>query len=243
MLKIPRLPCEDSLSFKRIRARSSIFGGRKYPRRMKHVHLPPPTESVPQAPWMEASPRSAQILHTCLGRCSADQALRPRSPVVMTVAELAAWANVSRNSVRRIVCHFGLREITGHSRHQKYSTIEIMRRVLDVEVQNEAELALLLRPLQGVAWVSRQTGISTSTLAARALDTEAQKPLRAISLFACESGGAAGRARRWVPAEVAAFVRGETVSFGGNLQGPTHRTATVGNAFAALWTTNAGDAR
>lgn len=171
------------------------------------------------------------------------QPLKLRFPLMMTVAELACWSNVSRNSVGRLVSHFGLRETTGHTRHQKYPIVDVMRLVLDIDIQSNAEIDLLLRPLAGAAWVSRQTGVSPSTLSARALQGDDGSSLRAISLFPPAPGGGASRARRWIPAEVDAHVRGDAMPFKRISRRMRQSAPTDRNAFAALWTTNTEDAR
>jgi len=43
--------------------------------------------------------------------------LELKTPGVMSTAELAAWAQVGKNTVPRLVTRFGIREVTGNAKN------------------------------------------------------------------------------------------------------------------------------
>lgn len=113
-----------------------------------------------------------------------------RTPGVMTATELAAWAKVGKNTVPRLVQHFGLRAVTGHAKNRRYSVLEITRKLLEVTPESPDDLDLLLAPLQKASWVSAVTGLSVS----------------AINAAVCEKRGD-------LPAQIEAHLRGDPIPF------------------------------
>ena len=165
-----------------------------------------------------------------------------RSPTVMCATELASWAQIGRNSVPRLVADHGIRELTGQQRHQRFGVAEIIRRVLSITPTDFADFARLLVPLQTTEWVADITGMSRSTLSARA--RLGKLPFRPVDLFQDSPLRAAPRGRRWIAAQVVAHLAGTSIPFveyHGAPSGPSSMPA--GNGFAALWPSNTGDAR
>lgn len=166
-----------------------------------------------------------------------------KTPGIMSSAELAAWAQVGKNTIAQVVALFHVRELTGNAKNHRYSTSDVFRRLLGVTPTTPEEFATLLIPLQKVSWVSQMTGISVSTISAAACGKRGGLPLP-VELTVTGPNQAPARSRRWIPAQVEAYLRGEPIPFLANnftvqnapvqlLRNPSR------NVFAAICATNA----
>ena len=135
-----------------------------------------------------------------------------RTPGVMSVSELAAWAQVGKNTVPRLVQHFGIRAVTGHARNRRYSVGEIMRKILGVTLESADDIELLLPPLQRASWVSSVTGLSVSAINAAVCEKRGGLPAP-VELTETTPDQAAARGRRWIPVQIEAHLRGEQIPF------------------------------
>lgn len=174
------------------------------------------------------------------------QDLKPidlRSPDVMSIAELTAWTQIGKNSIPRLLKHFAIREVTGKTSHLRFSTHDIMRRIVGVRPETPGELYQLLMPLQPALWVAAITGTSRSTLSAHARNPHLDFP-SPINLLTTTSGQAAPRGRRWIPAQIEAHIRGEIIPFlaqKSTSPEPAHTPSR--NVFAAICASNAEGSR
>ena len=165
-----------------------------------------------------------------------------RTPGVMSTTELAAWAQVGRNTVPQIVGRFGIRELTGNAKHRRYSVHDVLRNVLGVTPQTPEDLGHLLIPLQKVSWVSQMTGLSVSAISASACEKRGAIPLP-VELTITGKDQAAARGRRWIPAQIEAHLRGDPIPFLAPQTLPKRVQEPVCNVFAAICGANAEDAR
>lgn len=166
-----------------------------------------------------------------------------RSPAVMTTAELAAWCRIGKNAVPRLVTRFGIREISGNAKNHRYPLHSVLRAILGVTPRSPEDLESLLIPLQKASWVSQMTGLSISSISADVCQDRGALP-RPVELTATGPGQAPARGRRWIPAQIAAHLRGDTIPFlapQAPLQGApeTRPQAAAGNVFAAICSDNA----
>lgn len=189
------------------------------------------------------TPKLALPANTSRPSLCALKPLQLKSPDVMSQAELAAWAQVGKNAIPRLLAHFAIREITGKANHWRYSTHDIFRMILGTEPQSAEDVPLLLKPLQTAGWVEAITGISRSTLS-----THARRPFlgfpAAINLLTTRSDQAAARGRRWIPAQIEAHIRGEDIPFlAGEIPPSNPSLPPDGNVFAAICASNAEGSR
>ena len=165
-----------------------------------------------------------------------------RTSAVMTTAELAAWAQLGKNSVPRLTAGFGIRELSGSAKNHRYSVHEVMRKVLGVTAGHSEDLEPLLYPLQKSTWVSAYTGLSVSAINAAICEKRLTLPAP-IELTHTDHGQAAARGRRWVPVQIDAYLRNEPIPFMPAMtSGPAPKTAsqTISrNVFVAICSDNA----
>jgi hypothetical protein len=135
-----------------------------------------------------------------------------KNPAVMSTAELAAWAQIGRNTVPLLVGRFGIRELTGNAKYHRYPVHDILRKILGVSPQSPEDLERLLIPLQKVSWVSQMTGFSVSAISASVCENRSTLPLP-IELTISVQGQAPARGRRWIPAQIEAHLRGDPIPF------------------------------
>lgn len=135
-----------------------------------------------------------------------------RFPAVMTTTELAAWAQVGKNAVPQLVKGFGIRELTGHAKNHRLSLQDILRKIIGVTTASPKELEELLMPLQKATWVSGITGLSISAISAGICENRSPLP-PPIELTATGPNQAPARSRRWLPVQVEAYLRGDTIPF------------------------------
>ena len=165
-----------------------------------------------------------------------------RTSAVMTTAELAAWAQLGKNSVPRLTASFGIRELSGSAKNHRYSVHEVMRKVLGVTAGHSEDLEPLLYPLQKSTWVSEYTGLSVSAINAAICENRLILPAP-VELTTTGHGQAAARGRRWVPAQIDAYLRNEPNPFMPAMaSGPANQTASQTasrNAVSAICSNNA----
>lgn len=166
-----------------------------------------------------------------------------RTSGVMTTAELAAWAQIGKNAVPGLVSRFGIREISGHAKSQRYSVHDVMRSILGISPATPDDLERLLVPLQKATWVASVTGLSTSSINANACENRGALPAP-VELTVTKVDHAAARGRRWVPAQIDAHLRGIAIPYQRrriSLKKPAAQTAhpSVRNVFAELCASNA----
>ncbi len=75
-----------------------------------------------------------------------------RTPGIMSTAELAAWAQVGKNTVPLLVTRFGIRELTRSAKSHRFPVSGVLRAILGIAPQSPEELEMLLSPLQKVSW-------------------------------------------------------------------------------------------
>lgn len=169
-----------------------------------------------------------------------------RFPAVMTTAELAAWAQVGKNAVPQLAARFGIREITGHAKNHRFAIHDVLRKIIGVSPRNADDLDALLQPLQKATWVSGNVGLSVSALNAAICEKRLLLPAP-IELTRTGHGQAPARGRRWIPSQIAAYLRGDPIPFlhdAGQLPAPKKPAEpTLGNVFAAICADNAGTSR
>jgi hypothetical protein len=170
-----------------------------------------------------------------------------RTPGVMSTAELAAWAQIGRNTVPQLVGRFGIRELTGNAKNHRFPVHDVLRKILGVTPGSPEDLERLLIPLQKAPWVSQMTGMSVSAISASVCEKRGSLP-SPIQLSVTGKDQAPARGRRWIPAQIEAHLRGDPIPF----LAPQNqaRKAPVKlapeptcNVFAAICGANAGDAR
>lgn len=135
-----------------------------------------------------------------------------RTSAVMSTAELAAWAQIGKNSVPRLTIGFGIRELSGSAKNHRYSVHEVMRKILGVTARNAEDLEALLYPLQKSTWVSEYTGLSVSAINASICEKRLTLPAP-VELTQTGHGQAAARGRRWIPAQIDAYLRNDPIPF------------------------------
>jgi hypothetical protein len=170
-----------------------------------------------------------------------------KTPGVMSTAELAAWAQIGRNTVPQLVRRFGIRELTGNAKNHRFPVHDVLRKVLGVTPQTPEDMERLLIPLQKVSWVSQVTGLSVSAISASVCEKRGPLPYP-IQLSVTGQDQAPARGRRWVPSQIKAHLRGDPIPF---LAPPTlirktpskRVTPPARNVLAEICGTNAGDAR
>lgn len=135
-----------------------------------------------------------------------------KTPGVMTAAELAAWAQVGKNSVLLLVTRFGIRELTGNAKNHRFPVHDIFRKILGVTLMTPEEMEILLTPLQKVSWVSQMTGLSVSAISASVCEKRGALP-SPVELTVTGPGQAPARGRRWIPAQTEAHLRGDPIPF------------------------------
>jgi hypothetical protein len=128
-----------------------------------------------------------------------------KSLLVMSASEIADWAQVGKNTVPQIINRFNIREVTGHGKHRRYRTRDVLQRIAGVRPSTHEEVTLLLKPLQHAAWVSAVLGISVSALSANMRNGKSAIPA-AIQLSETADTQQAPRGRRWVPAQIEIYL-------------------------------------
>jgi hypothetical protein len=166
-----------------------------------------------------------------------------KAPGSMSTAELAAWAQVGKNTVPQLVTRFSIRELTGNAKNHRFPVHDVLRKVLGVTPRTPEDLERLLIPLQKVSWVSQMTGLSVSTISASVCEKRRALP-SPVELTVTGPDQAPARSRRWIPAQIEAHLRGEPIPFLASQ--PPLRKATpervadpARNVFAAICGSNA----
>ena len=135
-----------------------------------------------------------------------------RTPAVMSTAELASWAQIGKNAVPRLVAKFGIKEITGSAKNQRFGVHDVMRKIIGVAPETPEDLQRLLMPLQKAIWVAQITGQSVSAINAAVCEKRNGVPFP-IELTATSRDQAAARGRRWIPSQVEAHLHGNSIPF------------------------------
>lgn len=166
-----------------------------------------------------------------------------KTPGVMSTAELAAWAQVGKNTAPQLIGRFGIRELTGNAKNHRFSVYDVLRKVLGVSPQTPEDLERLLIPLQKASWVAQMTGLSVSAISAGACENRGALPLP-IELTVTGHDRAPARGRRWIPAQIEAHLRGDPLPFLALPQSdrkapPKHVQEPACNVFAAICGANA----
>jgi len=165
-----------------------------------------------------------------------------RFPIVMTTAELAAWCQVGKNTVPYIISYFGLKELSGAAKNHRFGVHEIMRKIIGVTPFGDAEIKALLYPLQKAPWVSERTGLSVSSINAAICENRLLLPAP-IEVTSTQTGRTAARGRRWLPAQIEAYIRSDPIPFQAKRAprpDPKSRSKpTFRNAFEAICSDNA----
>ncbi|UWQ74424.1 hypothetical protein [Leisingera sp. M658] len=168
------------------------------------------------------------------------------STSVMSTAELAAWAQIGKNSISRLTAHFGIKELTGNAKSHRFSVHEVMRKIIGIAPRTADEMQALLKPLQKASWVSGITGMSTSAINAAICENRLLLPAP-LELTRAGFGQAAPRGRRWIPAQLDAYLLGAPVPFLPQEALPDSSKSPPptepGNVFAAICTGNARASR
>lgn len=170
-----------------------------------------------------------------------------KTPGVLTTAELASWAQISRNAVPSLACRFGIPELSGNMKNRRYSAYKVLKSILGITPQTPQDLERLLIPLQKACWVAQITGMSVSAINAAACEKRNFLPLP-FEMTESGPGQAPARGRRWIPAQIEAHLRGDPIPF------PAPQTTTrkvplkriqapARNVFAAICTDNAKASR
>ncbi len=165
-----------------------------------------------------------------------------RNPIVMTSSELAAWTQISKNSVPLLVKLFDIRSIAEGSQNHRYSVHDVMRKIIGVSFESSEELKQLLRPLQKATWVARMTGCSVSAVNAAACEKRSIS-LPSFQMSAAKRGKAPPRSRRWIPEQIEAHLRGDPLPFRhastSGKPAKTLITPASSNVFSSICTGNA----
>ena len=135
-----------------------------------------------------------------------------RTPTVMTTAELAAWAQIGKNAVPRLVAQFGIREITGSAKNHRFGVHDVLRKVIGVAPETAEDMQRLLVPLQKATWVAQVTGSSISAINAAVCEKRNGLPFP-IELTVTGKNQAAARGRRWLPSQIEAHLCGDHIPF------------------------------
>jgi len=165
-----------------------------------------------------------------------------KTPGVLTTAELANWAQISRNAVPSLACRFGIPELSGNMKNLRYSVHKVLKSILGITPKDPQDLERLLIPLQKACWVAQITGMSVSAINAAACEKRNFLPLP-FELTVTGSGQAPARGRRWISAQIEAHLRGDPIPFLApqttTRKGPSKRIqAPARNVFAAICTDN-----
>jgi uncharacterized protein YheU (UPF0270 family) len=162
-----------------------------------------------------------------------------KNQLVMSASEIAEWAQVGKNTVPQIVSRFGIREVTGHGKHRRYKTRDVLQRIAGVRPSNQEEVVLLLKPLQNATWVSAMLGISVSALSANMRTGKSTIPA-AIQLSKTSDAQQAPRGRRWVTAQIEIFLNDLADPFAKSHQRkPAASTRVSSNVFGEICAGNA----
>ncbi|MEQ5829450.1 hypothetical protein J3456_19080 [Sulfitobacter sp. NFXS29] len=151
-------------------------------------------------------------MHTLVAYTPPLDPIELRFPVVMTNAEMAAWCQVGKNTVPHIVRYFGLNELSGAAKNHRFGLHEVMGKIINVTPPDDAEIKVLLYPLQKVTWVSERTGLSVSSINAAVCENRLLLPAP-IEVTPTQPGRTAARGRRWVPAQIEAYIRNDPIPF------------------------------
>ena len=132
-------------------------------------------------------------------------------------------------------------------KNRRYSAYKVLKSILGITPQTPQDLERLLIPLQKACWVAQITGISVSAINAAACEKRNFLPLP-FELTVTGPGQAPARSRRWVPAQIEAHLRGDTIPFLApqttTRKAPSKRIqAPARNVFAAICTDNAKASR
>jgi len=165
-----------------------------------------------------------------------------RFPVVMTSAELSAWCQIGKNTVPHIVSYFGLNELSGAAKNHRFGVHEVMRKIIGVTPLGDAEIKAFLYPLQKATWVSERTGLGVSSINAAICENRLLLPAP-IEVTPTQPGRTAARGRRWVPAQIEAYIRNDPIPFQTErVPRPASKSRlkpTFRNAFEAICSDNA----
>ncbi len=130
----------------------------------------------------------------------------------MTSGELAQWAQVGKNSIKQMTQRFGIRELTGNGHNHRYSVYEIFLKIIGAPLTAPDEQEILLKPLQKTAWLSKTIGLGVSAINTAICEERLTFP-NPIELTRSQPGRAAPRGRRWVPAQIEAYLRDDPIPF------------------------------
>lgn len=136
-----------------------------------------------------------------------------RSSTVMSSSELCDWLQVGKNALPRIVRHYQIPEITGSSRAHRYGLNVVVKRILGVQMGPDSNLPLLLCPLQKVRWVADYTGMSESAINDALRQNRLHLPAPIALVSPVQGREVQPRRRRWIPAQVEAYVAGMPLPF------------------------------
>tara|TARA_R110002072_G_scaffold10478_1_gene48654 strand:+ start:12581 stop:13138 length:558 start_codon:yes stop_codon:yes gene_type:complete len=165
-----------------------------------------------------------------------------RFPVVMSTAELAAWCQIGKNTVPHIVSYFGLNELSGAAKNHRFGVHEVMRKIIGVTPLGDAEIKALLYPLQKAPWVSERTGLGVSSINAAISENRLLLP-SPIEVTRTHLGRNAARGRRWIPAQIEAYIRCDPIPFqterAPRPASKSRSKPTCRNAFEAICSDNA----
>lgn len=172
------------------------------------------------------------------------EAVELRSPTVMSSTELCDWLQVGKNALPSIARHYQLPELTGSSRSHRYGLNVVMKQILGVRIGPDSNLPLLLCPLQNVRWVADYTGMSVSAISDATRQNRLHLPAPIVLVSPVKGRDVQPRRRRWIPAQVAAYVAGMPLPFLAEKSLkpslPSHSDEASRNVFAAICTSSAG---
>ncbi len=143
-----------------------------------------------------------------------------RTNGIMTSAELKAWAGIGDRRLRALVTARDLRPMPSRGA-VRYPVSQVFRALLGLAPACPDDVALLLKPLMTVSWVSRITGYGVSTLGrhARGAAPIAGFPMP-VQLSPSATDDTDFRGRRWLPAQVEAVLNGTPDPFAPLATGP-----------------------
>ena len=132
-----------------------------------------------------------------------DQLISPKTPGLLTRAELGLHLQVGRNEIPKILARFELSPVERH-----FPWRSIWRQLLGLAPADEEQELWLQQQLQTIDWVARQTGSAASTVRRKLREGSFDYPAPAVDLGDRQ---VASRSRRWIPAQILARKRGERV--------------------------------
>lgn len=172
------------------------------------------------------------------------EAVELRSPTVMSSSELCDWLQVGKNALPGIARHYQIPELTGSSRSHRYGLNVVMKQILGIRIGPDSNLPLLLCPLQRVGWLAAYTGMSESAISDALRQNRLQLPAPIVLASPVKGRDVQPRRRRWIPAQVEAYVAGMQLPFlaekSHKPSQPVSSAEASHNVFAAICTSSAG---